>query len=72
MGIRDLRVKVNLSYAGADTHEETPVDCEQSDGTENSEHLEDIDRVLSSVPQEELKHRLKRLFLKSLEKENSG
>ena len=72
MDIKDIRIKVNLSYSNTVPEEEPLVDREGSEHAAEGEHSEDIERILSSVSQEELKRRLKRLFLKSLEKEKSG
>lgn len=73
MDIKDIRVKVNLTYPNIITEEgESRADQNGSEYKAEGEQREDLDRILSSVSQEELKQRLKRLFLKSLEKENSG
>ncbi len=73
MAIKDIKVKVNLSYPDA-----TKGEPESGSGHEGEEHTaeqggqrEDLDRVLSSVSQEVLKRRLRRLFLKSLERGES-
>jgi hypothetical protein len=73
MNVKDIRVKVNLSYSNR-VHEEAEnrVDQNESEYTVEGGQREEVDRILSSVNQQELKRRLKRLFLKSLEKENSG
>jgi hypothetical protein len=71
--VKDIRVKVNLSYSTTIPEETGPAVVQnESEYTADGEQREDVDRILSSVSQEELKQRLKRLFLKSLEKENSG
>jgi hypothetical protein len=72
MEIKELRVKVNLNYSTMISEEaESRVDQNEGEYKTAGEQLEDLDRMLSSVSQEELKRRLRRLFLKSLEKENS-
>jgi hypothetical protein len=73
LDVRDIRVKVNLSYSKtAPDSEESPIDPNEGGYTVQEDQKEDVDRILSSVSQEELKRRLKRLFMKSLENENSG
>jgi hypothetical protein len=70
--VKDIKIKVNLSYPGTIPEEVEPrADHNGSEYTAEGEQREDLDRMLSSVSQEELKRRLKRLFLKSLERENS-
>ena len=72
LDIRNLRVKVNLSYPGA-----IPQDSQARTGhrkievAEDEQRQEEIDRMLASVGQDELRKRLKRLFLKSLERDSS-
>ena len=76
MDIKDIKVKVNLSYPDKIPEEtESRADHNEGEYTVEDGQRKDLDRVLSSVSQEELKHRLKRLFLKSMERgksENSG
>jgi hypothetical protein len=72
LDVNDIRVKVNLRYSNEVPREEgSPFAREEEDDTAGGEQHEDIDRILSSVSQEELKRRLKRLFLKSLENDKS-
>ena len=72
IGVKDIRVKVNLCYSNTLPEEEdTRIDTHTREEKAAGEQGEDIDRILSSVSQEELKRRLKRLFLKSLENEKS-
>jgi hypothetical protein len=73
LDIKDIRVKVNLSYSYPIPEERvSQIDQNKSENTLKGEQREDIDRILSSVSQVELKQRLKRLFMKTLENENSG
>ncbi|UCG00035.1 MAG: DUF721 domain-containing protein [Spirochaetaceae bacterium] len=73
LDIRDLRIKVNLNYANTISEDLTVEAGQRSDeGETDKAQQEELDRVLSEVPHEELKRRLKRLFLKSIEKEGSG
>jgi hypothetical protein len=71
MSIRDLRVKVNLNYASTTREDEPPVEKGADEPEVGDPQGVEIDRILATVSQEELKKRLKRLFLKSLEKESS-
>jgi hypothetical protein len=72
MYVNDIKVKVNLSYPATIAEEAEPrADHNGSEHAVEGEQREELDRMLSSVSQEELKQRLKRLFLKSLERENS-
>jgi hypothetical protein len=70
--IKDLRVKVNLRYSEPIPAEEPQFEQNGDEAEAKGERREDIERILSSVSQEELKQRLKRLFVKSLEKGDSG
>ena len=73
LDVKDIRVKVNLSYSNAAPEQgESPIAPDESEYTVQEDQRHDIDRLLSSVSQEELKSRLRRLFLKSLENETSG
>ena len=73
MDIKDIKVKVNLSYPATVPEEADPQAAHNgSERAEEGTQRKDLDRMLSSVHQEDLKKRLKRLFLKSLERENSG
>lgn len=73
MDVKDIRVKVNLSYSNAiEAEAESPIDQNENEFTEEGGQQEEIERILSSVSQDALKRRLKRLFLKSLENEKSG
>jgi hypothetical protein len=72
LAVKDLRVKVNLSYSQSSPAEEPRVEMNGDPGEAKEEHREDIERILSSVSQEELRQRLKRLFLKSIEKRDPG
>jgi len=72
LDVKDIRIKVNLRYSDDVSQEkETKVDPGEGEDAGGGEQHGDIDRILSSVSQEELKRRLKRLFLKSLENEKS-
>jgi hypothetical protein len=71
--VDDIRVRVNLSYSNTIPETgESQADTEEGEYAVKEEQRQDIDRVLSSVSQEQLKRRLRKLFLKSLEKEGSG
>jgi hypothetical protein len=73
MDVGDIKVKVNLNYSHAAVEEaEKPADKSEPEGQVERGQMEDLDRILSTVNQDELKQRLKRLFMKSLEKEQSG
>jgi hypothetical protein len=69
LDIRELRIKVNLRYAEV---EETEPQNPEVGATVDPDSQEKIDKLLSSVGQDELKQRLKRLFLGSLDRERSG
>jgi hypothetical protein len=71
--IDDIRIKVNLSYPYTfPESEESRPDSKEGEYAVQEDQRQDVDRILSSVSQEELKRRLKKLFLKSLEKDGSG
>ena len=71
--VDDIRVKVNLSYSNTVPEKgESQLDPEEGECAVQEDQRQDIDRILSSVSQEELKRRLRKLFLKSLEKESSS
>lgn len=71
--VDDIRVKVNLSYSNTVPEKgESQPDTEEGECAVQEDQRQDIDRILSSVSQEELKRRLRKLFLKSLEKESSS
>jgi hypothetical protein len=72
LDIRNLRVKVNLSYP-VTIPEDTDTDSRsrKAEVTADEQGQEELDRMLSTVSQDELRKRLKRLFLKSLERDNS-
>ena len=68
LNIRDIKIKVNLTYQKT-THADTKSDKgPQGSGTEE---LRELDRIVSNVSSDELKGHLKRLFLKSIEKERA-
>ena len=75
MAFRDIKVKVNLSYpdavmdetGGSEPGEEEHLQERSGKGGQR----EDLEQLLASVSQDELKQRLKRLFLKSLERDES-
>ena len=70
--IQDIRVKVNLSYSSLEPEEgESPVSENEGEDVLQEDKKRDIDQILSSVSQDELKRRLRSLFLKSLENETS-
>jgi predicted nucleic acid-binding Zn ribbon protein len=71
MGVKDLRIKVNLSYANTEANLEQSGESSDGEHTVDGEQSEDIDRLLSSVPHQDLRKRLKRLFLSSLEQESA-
>jgi hypothetical protein len=72
LDVKDIRIKVNLRYSDEAPQEKgSPVDGGEREDKAAGEQHEGIDQILSSVSQEELKRRLKRLFLKSLENEKS-
>ena len=71
--VDEIRVKVNLSYSSTVAKKgESQPDPEEGEYALQEDQRQDIDRVLSSVSQEELKRRLRKLFLKSLEKDSSS
>lgn len=71
--VDDIRVKVNLSYSNTvEEKGESQSDTEEGEYSVQEDQRQDIDRILSSVSQEELKRRLRKLFLKSLENESSS
>ena len=73
MDVKDISVKVNLRYSDAiEAEADSPVEQKENEFTEQGGRQEEIERILSSVSQVELKRRLKRLFLKSLENEKAG
>jgi predicted nucleic acid-binding Zn ribbon protein len=68
LNIRDIKIKVNLTYQRT-THADTKSDKRpQGSGTEE---VREVDRIISAVSSDELKGHLKRLFLKSIEKERA-
>ena len=72
MEVKEIRVKVNLSYSTtASAEEDSRAEHNEGEVKTTGEQLKDLERVLSSVREEHLRRRLRRLFLKSLEKENS-
>ena len=73
LNVDDIRVKVNLSYSNTVPEpEEARPDPNEGEYAVQEDQRQDIDRILSSVSQEELKRRLRKLFLKSIEKQPSG
>jgi len=68
LNIRDVKIKVNLTYQKT-THADEKTEIEPQ-GTSN-EQLREVDRIVSAVSSDELKGHLKRLFLKSIEKERT-
>ena len=72
MEVKEIRVKVNLSYSTTASEEaDSRSDHNEGEVKTTGEQLKDLERVLSSVREEHLRRRLRRLFLKSLEKEDS-
>lgn len=72
LDISNLRVKVNLSYPSEipeETH--TRSQSRNIEGTADVQGKEELDRMLSTVSQDELRKRLKRLFMKTLERGNA-
>jgi len=68
LNIKDLKIKVNLSY-----QKSTPADAipeKETLGTSN-EQVSEVDRIVSAVSSDELKEHLKRLFIKSIEKDRA-
>ena len=68
LNIRDVKIKVNLTY-----QKTTPADAQpekEPQGTSN-EQVSEVDRIVSAVSSDELKGHLKRLFLKSIEKDRA-
>lgn len=70
--IRDMKIKVNLAYKenvsrgdvpGADTRKKSV-----SPSGKQSREAEKVDRIVSSVDSQELRQKLKRLFLRSIDK----
>jgi hypothetical protein len=73
LDVNDIRIKVNLSYSNKLPEKgQAPIVPLEGEFAVKEDQRQDIDRILSSVNQEELKSRLKRLFLKSIENETSG
>jgi hypothetical protein len=71
--VGDIRIKVNLSYSNTVPEQgESPIASKEEEYAVQEGQRRDIDRILSSVSQKELRGRLRRLFLKSLENEASG
>lgn len=68
LNIRDVKIKVNLTYQKT-TH--VDVKSEKEPKGTSIEQLREVDRIVSSVSSDELKGHLKRLFLKSIEKEHA-
>jgi len=64
--IRELRVRVNLSYPNITS----PSEALPEQGSEESK--QQVEAAVSGVGDEGLRRRLKRLFLKSIEKRDSG
>ena len=69
LNIRDIKIKVNLTYRKM-THADTKSD--KGPQGSSTEELREVDRIVSPVRSDELKGHLKRLFLKSIEKERAG
>lgn len=68
LNIRDVKIKVNLTY-----QKTTPADAKpekEPQGTSN-EQVSEVDRIVSAVSSDELKGHLKRLFLKNIEKDRA-
>jgi hypothetical protein len=73
LDVKDIRIKVNLNYSNTMPEKgQAPIVPSEGEFVVKEDQRQDIDRILSSVNQEELKSRLKRLFLKSIENETSG
>jgi hypothetical protein len=68
LDIRDLKIKVNLTY-----QKTIRADTKSDDGPQRSSTVElrEVDRIVSIVSSDELKGHLKRLFIKSIEKERT-
>jgi hypothetical protein len=80
LNVRDLKIKVNLNYTtvmpndashNTESHAGGQVSPRNSDGSARGEQGQQIDQMLSSVTQDDLRRRLKRLFLESIEREKS-
>ena len=71
--VDDIRVKVNLTYTNTDPETgDSPTEPDEGEYAVQKDQRQDIDRILSSVSQEELRRRLRKLFLRSIEKESSS
>jgi hypothetical protein len=70
LGIRDFRIKVNLSYARHLPATEASQKLTAGD-RQAAKNQQELERILATVSQEDLKGRLRRLFLKSSERDRS-
>ena len=74
LNIRDLKIKVNLDYShlaegdGPETPGTEEAETGEGGHAGRLEEMEEIDRILSAVSRDDLKIRLKRLFLKNLDR----
>jgi hypothetical protein len=72
LNIGDLKIKVNLDYsrlAKEDAQPPAGPNEEEAGEAGHAGRMEEIDRILSAVSREDLKVRLKRLFLRSLQRD---
>jgi hypothetical protein len=68
LNIRDVKIRVNLTYQKTTDAEVNP---EKEPQRTSNEQLREVDRIVSAVSSDELKRHLKRLFLKSIDKERA-
>jgi hypothetical protein len=68
LNIRDVKIRVNLTYQKTTDAEANP---EKEPQRTSNEQLREVDRIVSAVSSDELKRHLKRLFLKSIDKERA-
>jgi hypothetical protein len=68
LNIRDVKIRVNLTYQKTTDAEANP---EKELQRTSNEQLREVDRIVSAVSSDELKRHLKRLFLKSIDKERA-
>ena len=72
-----MRVKLRYEARHGTVADSKPATDEEgekvrTEAVEDTEQSQELDQILSSVNHAELKQRLKRLFMKSIEKGNSG
>ena len=71
--IRDLRARVNLSYpSDSSQHDVSPQEPGNEPRQSSEENRRQVEGIVSEVSDEGLRRRLKRLFLKSIERHESG